>query len=372
MQQQNIIEIRQNNIDQANIAFRDFMQLTENEFNLRAKQTKGLYQNCSGLELEKYTVNILKEVSAATPFRSDNIHLVSGAKFPDIISEKHYGIEVKSTEKDHWTSTGSSIVESSRITDVERIYMLFGKLGGEYAEFRCRPYQEVLSEIAVTHSPRYLIDMTLDKGESIFDKMGTTYDQLRISPNKIEQVRKYYREKAKSEGKQEMPWWLSENESVKMNLRLWTTRSAEYDAENKRITAKMFILFPEILDSQYGDIAMWLCAKYSIVAHNLRDIFSAGGRMTHINDVKLAHPLPHIILELLNNAKTIKFYLKNPQIICDELADFRPDLLVAENPYTLWLQQMELKINNLSAIKGKTKIPFMRWFEEEAVPSIKI
>ena len=94
MQQQNIIEIRQNDIDQANIAFRDFMQLTENEFNLRAKQTKGLYQNCSGLELEKYTVNILKEVSAATPFRSDNIHLVSGAKFPDIISEKHYGIEV--------------------------------------------------------------------------------------------------------------------------------------------------------------------------------------------------------------------------------------------------------------------------------------
>ena len=37
MQQQNIIEIRLNNIEQADKAFRDFMQLTENELNLRAK-----------------------------------------------------------------------------------------------------------------------------------------------------------------------------------------------------------------------------------------------------------------------------------------------------------------------------------------------
>lgn len=370
MQQQNIIEIRQNNIEQANRAFRDFMQLTENEFNLRAKHNKGLYQKCSGTELEKFTVSILKEVAPQTPFRAENIQLVSGAKFPDIVAEKHYGIEVKSTEKDHWTSTGSSIVESSRITDVERIYMMFGKLGGDYAEFKCRPYQDVLSEIAVTHSPRYLIDMTLGKGESIFDKMGTTYDQLRTSPDKIEQVRKYYRDKAKNEGKQEMPWWLSENESVNMNLRLWTTRNAQYDEENKRITAKMFILFPEILDSQYGDIAMWLCARYSIVAHNLRDVFSAGGQMTHINGKQLPFPLPHIVYELLNNAKRIKFYLKNPQLIREELIDFRPDLLIANNPYEHWLKQIEAKINDMPSVRKYGKIPFAKWFNNEVVPDV--
>jgi hypothetical protein len=371
MQQQNIIEIRQNNIEQADKAFRDFMQLTENELNLRAKQNKGLFQKCSATELEVITESILKEVAPQTPFRAEHIQLVSGAKFPDIVAEKYYGIEVKSTEKDHWTSTGSSIVESSRITDVERIYMMFGKLGGEYAEFKCRPYQDVLSEIAVTHSPRYLIYMTLGEGESIFEKMGTTYDQLRTSPDKIEQVRRYYRDKAKSEGKQEMPWWLSENESVKMNLRLWTTQNAQYNEENKRITAKIFILFPEILNSQYGDIAMWLCARYSIVAHNLRDIFSAGGQMTHIDGKQLAFPLPHIVYELLNNAKRIKFYLTNPQVIKEELAEFRPDLLTANDPYAYWLKQIETMINNIPSVKKHNEIvPFAEWFEKEVVPYV--
>lgn len=367
---QNIIEIRQNDIDKADLAFKDFMQLAENEFNLRAKTTKGLYQNCNGSELETFTHELLKEVSIATPFRSENINLVSGSKFPDIVAERYYGIEVKSTEKNHWTSTGSSIVESSRIKDVDRIYMLFGKLGGDYAEFRCRPYKDVLSEIAVTHSPRYLIDMNLQQGESIFDKMGTTYDQLRTSPNNIEQVRKYYRDKAKGEGKQEMPWWLSENEPQKMNLRLWTTRIPEYNEENRQITAKMFILFPEIIQSQYGDVAMWLCARYSIVAYNLRDIFSAGGQMTHLDGKKLSFNLPHIIYELLSNASRIKFYLQNPSIIYDELAEFRSDLLAASNPYKLWLQQIDSTINNISSIRKKGGIPFTEWFELELKPTI--
>lgn len=87
--------------------------------------------------------------------------LVSGHVFPDIIlHECNYGVEIKSTQKDAWTSTGSSIVESSRSEKANRIYLLFGKLGGE-PEFRCKPYQQCLSNIAVTHAPRYLIDMNL-------------------------------------------------------------------------------------------------------------------------------------------------------------------------------------------------------------------
>jgi hypothetical protein len=50
---------------------------------------------------------------------------------------------------------------------VEDIYVLFAKMGGKYPEFLCRPYQEVMCDIAVTHSPRYLIDMKLEAGETI-------------------------------------------------------------------------------------------------------------------------------------------------------------------------------------------------------------
>ena len=46
--------------------------------------------------------------------------------------------------------------------------MLFGKLGGKTAEFKCRPYEDCLSDIAVTHSPRYLINMELTKEQDYF------------------------------------------------------------------------------------------------------------------------------------------------------------------------------------------------------------
>ena len=81
--------------------------------------------------------------------------------------------------------------------------MLFGKLGGTPPEFKCKPYQDCLYDIAVTHSPRYLINMELEKNETIFSKMGTTYDDLRTSPDSIEQVRNYYRNKALRENKKD-------------------------------------------------------------------------------------------------------------------------------------------------------------------------
>ena len=55
---------------------------------------------------------------------------------------------------------------------IERIYMTFGKLGGNPIEFLSKPYEQCLYGIAVTHMPRYLIDMRLNQGETIFDKMG--------------------------------------------------------------------------------------------------------------------------------------------------------------------------------------------------------
>lgn len=72
--------------------------------------------------------------------------------------------------------------------------LVIGKLGSNPPEFHCRPYQQVLYDIAVTHSPRYLINMELQEGETIVDKMNTTYDEFRTTENNIAKVREYHYE----------------------------------------------------------------------------------------------------------------------------------------------------------------------------------
>lgn len=369
--EQNIIAIREKSTENANKAFKVFMQLAELEINNRAKADKKTYKNCSAFELEKLSEKVLKDVATQTPFRPQNIQLISGARFPDIVAEKYYGVEVKSTEKDHWTSTGSSIVESTRLPDVQSIYLLFGKLGGDIPVFKCRPYQDCLYDIAVTHSPRYLINMELSNGQSIFDKMGTTYDQLRTSDDSIQQVRNYYRKKANNEHRTEMPWWL--DTPTKMSVRLWNDHTTESREENAELTAKMFILFPEVLHSDYKRAAMWLCTKYSVLLYNTRDTFSAGGQFNAINGNKLPFNLPHIVGELLLQAPKIKYYLSNPQLIKSEIVEFYPQLLKNGERELLntWLNLTDNVIQNLTistlhkTIMQLGGIPFRKWFEKE-------
>ena len=170
---ENIIAIRNRDIHEADEAFAEFMQMAEDGFNDRSNADPQLYKNITAAELEVETERLLKEIAPVTPFRPEEIKLVSGHSFPDVMAEKYYGVEVKSTQSSKWTSTGSSIVESTRDVNVENIYMLFGRLGGNPPEFRCRPYEDCLSNIAVTHSPRYMIDMEIRdrQEETIFEKL---------------------------------------------------------------------------------------------------------------------------------------------------------------------------------------------------------
>ena len=88
------------------------------------------YNKLSGSDSRKTNHwNLLKEIAPTINFPPDRIELISGHIFPDILLHKtKYGVEIKSTQKDAWTSTGSSIVESTRYKDAERIYMLLVNL----------------------------------------------------------------------------------------------------------------------------------------------------------------------------------------------------------------------------------------------------
>jgi len=363
MQTNNIIAIRQNDIHAADKAFAEFMSYTEAFLNEKSSKDTQLLKNCGGQQLESVALQALKEVAPLTPFRRENIKLVSGARFPDIVAEKFYGVEVKSTKSDTWHSTGSSIVENTRIEDVSRIYMLFGKLGGECAEFRCRPYERCLSGIAVTHSPRYLIDMDIadKKDQSIFSKMNVDYDTFRLMKEKpkIDFVRDYFKRKAQQEKRIEMPWWIGGgDESISMNISLYSDLARK---DKDAIDTRMFILFPEVFQRNYKRAAIWLCSRYALICPNMRDLFTAGGKVKRLGDIELKAPVPQIAARLYKYKYGIKILLKQPDMqLMQDIRDYWNIKEEIKDFHRYWLDVMKTIFDN---DKELSQIPLNEMFQ---------
>lgn len=359
-----IIAIRKRDVLLAHEEFASLMRKTEQIMNDDARINPMRYKNISPGDFERFSVDKVKEACNNTQFNPNEIMLISGHKFPDIVAEKYYGIEVKSTVSDTWTSIGSSIVETTRIKDVEDIYMLFGKLGGVLPQFKCRPYQDVLYEIAVTHSPRYLINMELDKNETIFFKMGTEYDTFRKSNDSIAQVRSYYRKEALKRGKMEMPWWITSDnveQAKSFNIRLWTTLDLE---EKKDIKARCMILFPESLDpkrnsKKYNNTSLWLCSYYQVVNPNVRDLYSAGGKITKVDNMVLEMPVAKVFSTIVEFADRIRALLLHPtKEMHDLIVEHNPAILQGHNCYEGWL-------NMCCEIARKNNVPLAEWIAKK-------
>ncbi len=355
--EENIIQIRQRDIHQANLAFAEFMQKTEDCFNERSKSDPNLYKKISPSELEFLTVDMLKEISSSTPFRAEEIKLVAGHSFPDIMAEKFFGVEVKSTTKDKWTSTGSSIVESTRNQFVENIYMLFGKLGGNPPQFRCRPYQDCLSNIAVTHSPRYMIDMEIkDRKEmTIFDKLEVPYNEFCHREDRIDVVRSFYINQALS--KNEMPWWVGrstmDETSTNLQIRLMEHCTSE---ERKNLAAQMFILFPQVINGDYAQAALWLCTHRYLLNLNLRDLFSAGGQWKKLDGKALKIPYPAVLGKLKEVMPWIEKNLSSKSTL--ELYEFNRVLYDAKNRMEKWLDLIDEEFKKYTYLVNRKSIKF--------------
>ena len=149
--------------------FHHLLDQTLNALQVSAPKNIAKLQQLTAQKFETHLKELMTELAQNTVFEN-SIELVSGQRFPDIVAKQYYGIEVKTTIKNHWKTTGNSVFEGTRVDGVERIFMFFAKLA-DPIEFRCRPYEDVLSEVVVTHSPRYLIDMNLAQGQTIFDKI---------------------------------------------------------------------------------------------------------------------------------------------------------------------------------------------------------
>lgn len=363
-QETRIISIRKSNKHQAHQYFKELMEKTERIMNDDAKINPSLYKTLSASDLETTSVMKIKEACAFSPFDANEVRLISGQQFPDIIANTYYGIEVKSTKLNHWTSTGSSIVESTRNINVDNIYMLFGKMGGKIPEFRCRPYEDVLYDIAVTHSPRYLINMELTKKETIFAKMGTTYESLRKSSDSIEQVRHYYREKAIKDGKLEMPWWITSDNiesSQPFNITLWNSLHEDL---KKDLQAKCMILFPEALNpkqspNKYNQTTLWLCSYNQVIVPNIRDFYSAGGQITQVNGKNINPHVPQVFARIVKLSDEIHSKLTNPtNELVMLIKDYNPLLMKGGDLYNNWL-------NICMEYAKPAKVPLREWIEEK-------
>lgn len=244
-------------------------------------QSIRMYNNperITGNEFEEIVYENAKGYARNTELDNRIIH-TNDREFPDIVAADLYGVEVKATKKDDWTSIGNSVLESSRVSTVEKIFMFFGKLGGE-PDIRFRDYESCLKGISVTHYPRYQIDMNLPDGKSIFDKMGVPYDELRLMKNPIKEIRRYYKTQMSAS---DSLWWIDDDaENIPALAPIIRNLSSLSAEEKDMIIASVMAYFPEVFSGstkKYERIPAFLASQYGVVTANLRDFFTAGGQM---------------------------------------------------------------------------------------------
>jgi hypothetical protein len=196
--------------------------------------------------------------------------------FPDIVLGK-LGVEVKFTANDTWRSVANSVFESTRDANVEHIYVVFGKMGGEPAVAWGR-YEECVIHVRTSHVPRFEVEIPPQR-ESLFKTFGIPYaDFCKLSEaERMEHVRKYARGRLK---KGEKLWWLENRPDEGHSLSLRARRFQNLtEKEKRKIRAEACLLCPEILKSsrargKYDDALMYMLTYHGILAG--RDAFSAG------------------------------------------------------------------------------------------------
>lgn len=205
--------------------------------------------------------------------------------FPDIALGQ-FGIEVKFTLNDTWRSVANSVLETHRVADVEHIYIVFGKMGG-VPEVRWASYEKSVMHVRTSHVPRFEVEIGAEK--SLFEIMGVAYDDFREFPmhEKMQHIRQYARSRLKAG---ERLWWLEDDgdkeHTLPIQARLYTKLSSQ---EKKKLRAEAVLLCPEIVSSgrtknKYDDVVLYLLTYHGVLAHQTRDMFSAGSVANPNND----------------------------------------------------------------------------------------
>lgn len=317
------------------ITEKDFIEILT-ETKIRLLKT-GLSSISTGEEFQSRLYEVIEVIC-----KERNIldyELTGKHSFPDIRIES-FGIEAKFTQGDSWTINGNSITESTKKNDYNRIYVFFGKRGKkEKSDIMFRPHEECVSDIVVTHSPRYRICMELEKGKDVFTKMGedsVTFNK-RNPDEKIEKVKAYYRQTVK---KGQEFWWIDAEVGVTPIIRIFSSLDKETQESFK---VETMTLFPEIFSrspSKYEGPTLHLFQKYQARCSSFRDLFTAGGQVRiKISTTKIVK-VPKMFSHLHHYAGAIKESLA--VMDRDELAKaWNIEIKEIDNIEQVWLNLVE-------------------------------
>jgi hypothetical protein len=299
----------------------------------------------SGEAFEKYVVEEMKKLAEKNPElpSSDDIYQTGANTFPDIVIEDTFGVEVKFSKSGKWVSLGNSIFESTSVDGLEQIYLFFGRKVDNKIEVKFKPYEESLVDVKVTHSPRFIVDMTTG-GASIFNDLHISYNHFK-ELDKIEkgkQIKAYFRSNLK-EG-QEV--WFLDNEESQTDVIVNSFSSLDDNMKNK-LLLEAYILFPEVFSnssSKYARVATYWLTKYQVYNSALRDKFSASGQVKiSVSQIEGGILVSKIYGSLYRLSDQIKEMLTNAdseflQVIKDSWHnDIDPEVVKNENIVKLWL-----------------------------------
>ena len=309
------------------------------------------YIASSGTKLEGLVLRALETSAKKTEF-DGSIRLASGQKFPDIVlASGGMGVEVKSTTQNHWITTGNSVRESTRLPDIKKVFLMFGKLA-EPVDFKVRPYEECLKEVLVTHYPRYQIDMNLGAGQTIFDKIGKSYDEVRQLAEPATPMIEYYSSKLR---KGESLWW-TKNSNVEEQSSPLTVRELNSidDDEQMSLIADTFVLFPQLFGNatdKFHEVLMWFLRK-GIICGNIRDFYSAGGKW-HLGTIAV----PQIIKRFYESKN--KFFMRMREMDLRELNEaWKVNISTNDNRILSWLELVSSYIRDRLVYKVLKDIVF--------------
>lgn len=302
------------------IKFESFIDSVVSELFEVSKITPTEITSCkSGDDFELCVVRAVNTVISKLKVNALVNHIPGSHVFPDIIidfgKDGRYGIEVKSSSANKskgWRINGNSIMGSTRDDSVIETYIVFGKTAKGNIDFKARRYTECVSNIVVTHSPRYLIDMELNSGDTFFDKSGIQYKDLVTSDNPIGLITAYFLAKG------EKAWWLSD--STPAAVRSFCDIS---DEEKMECFGYGLAHFPELFERnalKYKRYATWLATERSLVSSSVRDDFSAGGKVSISVNGVYYKDLPQIFQRLLDYKVAVISALNNADAaaLCDD------------------------------------------------------
>ncbi|WP_143054393.1 hypothetical protein [Granulicatella balaenopterae] len=219
-------------------------------------------------------------------FSDVKVNFISGHHFPDVditIDNQKYGLELKSSQRGSWIVPGNSIFESISEHDYSEIYVLFGKKETKNNERKYEvkycEYWQATSNIAVTHSPRFIINMNTT--DSVFNTQDT-YNQFR---NMNESEKAQFAQQILRSKVTGTKWYITpQSDSVEVTN--FNTLSKDIKLN---LMTELYILFPNDLlkkRNNYSRSVKYLIEKHYIYSNNLRDVFTAGGQ-DNINGVLL-------------------------------------------------------------------------------------